>query len=315
MIKALLVGCGRIGALLDIDNDQVQTHAKALSKIDNLTWDIFDTNQENIISVQRSYNVTAIEKIDIATLSNYQLVCIAAPTSHHSDLLLQCISAKVSVVLCEKPLTTTIQELDSLNEAYDQGQTRVWVNYIRRYQEAYVQLKQDISEILKHEPCNNIVVKYQRGLINNGSHAADLLSFLFNRDFVLEQVISGPIVYDEFDTDPTVNFMASWQGTSLAFIGLQHAKFSFFEIELYFEKHVVNMIQSGDRIEIYKTGTGGLYYPTPQLISCYEKSLANYMAAPVRLVVQATATPQANDNFKSSVLITKSLSKILGYNE
>ena len=47
MVKALIIGCGNIGGLYDIDNNKIETHAKAIS-INN--WikkvDVFDTNIE-----------------------------------------------------------------------------------------------------------------------------------------------------------------------------------------------------------------------------------------------------------------------------
>ena len=58
-LKALIIGCGNIGGMYDINNDFVQTHAKAISLSEWISSiDIFDLNTEfsNKISVKYGFN-------------------------------------------------------------------------------------------------------------------------------------------------------------------------------------------------------------------------------------------------------------------
>lgn len=45
MLNALIIGVGNIGAMYDIDNEQISTYAKALSMDDDIRFDIFDINR------------------------------------------------------------------------------------------------------------------------------------------------------------------------------------------------------------------------------------------------------------------------------
>ena len=64
MYKALLIGCGNIGAMYDWDNEHVLTHAKAYSKIDEIKVDYFDTNNQQSSMVADRYNGNVIFDLD-----------------------------------------------------------------------------------------------------------------------------------------------------------------------------------------------------------------------------------------------------------
>ena len=46
MFKALLIGCGNIGALYDFDNTQILTHAKGYALHPAFELTVFDINKE-----------------------------------------------------------------------------------------------------------------------------------------------------------------------------------------------------------------------------------------------------------------------------
>lgn len=45
MYKALILGCGNIGAFYDYDTQEVVTHAKAFSEFDNIDVTVYDTSK------------------------------------------------------------------------------------------------------------------------------------------------------------------------------------------------------------------------------------------------------------------------------
>ena len=71
MFKALLIGCGNIGAMYDWDNDEVLTHAKAFSKFDEINVDYFDLNNQQASMVADRYNGNLVFDVDIAIQNEF----------------------------------------------------------------------------------------------------------------------------------------------------------------------------------------------------------------------------------------------------
>ena len=80
------------------------------------------------------------------------------------------------------------------------------MNYIRRFQPGFQVLKERIEQILKTDTVSAIHIKYNRGILNNGGHALDLIHFLFSslNGFNISKVQVCNHVYDAFKDDPTI---------------------------------------------------------------------------------------------------------------
>jgi predicted dehydrogenase len=179
MYKALLIGCGNIGAMYDWDNEQVLTHAKAFSKIDEFEVDYFDINNQQSSMVASRYNGNIIFDLDKAFENDfYDIISICTPTSSHYNLLHKALRGKIPVIICEKPISTIKNEIDELITLYGVSESKVLINYIRRFQLSYQKLKNIIAILQKSDELSSVSIRYQRGFINNCSHALDLLQFL-----------------------------------------------------------------------------------------------------------------------------------------
>ena len=252
MIKALVIGCGNMGALYDLHTDAIVTHAIALALDPRFSLTVFDLNKELATEIALKYNVERIDEITSVSLSTFDCVSICTPTDTHVHYLNMAFAAGVKTILCEKPVSNKPEELRQITEAYHQSGARVLVNYTRRFQPAYAELKETVAYILKNETLTNLSVRYQRGFINNCSHAFDTIEFITGQELVLENLHLNNMVHDHFATDPTVSLTATWNNTNVSILGLNNVKFAHFEIDLYLTYHKIKISESGQTIEVLK---------------------------------------------------------------
>ena len=202
-----------------------------------------------------------------------------------------------------------LEELQSLLELYNISNSKVAVNYIRRFIPAYGNLKLFIEQLLLNEDLTNIVIRYQRGFLNNCSHALDLLQYLVGGPIKLENLIKGNIVNDHFDNDPTISAIAKWNNINISMVGLAHVLFSHFEIDLYFKYYRIAIKDAGNSIEIFKADIGeGFLNPLKiQDHLCSYNCLNNYMLHISDHAYKLLHQEETRDNFAEAVHLNKSL--------
>lgn len=306
-MKVLLIGCGMIGALYDIDNELVQTHAKALSLLEKTEVTLYDLDVQLARKVADKYGYTLAENTSNFQLREFDWVIIATATSTHMQWLSTCFDAKVPFIICEKPLSLHTAELEKIQDLYSANNSKVLVNYIRRFQPAYMELKQYLS--VKQAPPTHIHITYQRGMINNFSHAADLLQFFFGyHDF--KNVTFFTKKYDTFDNDPTSSFSADYKGIPLSIAGLANVVYAYFTIELYYDMEKVSIENSGSSILIKSVGEPGKNNKALFVIKEQNNLLDKYM---LQVYGQALKMyrHQEEDNFMESIKMNKQLLKLI----
>lgn len=311
MYQALLIGCGNIGALYDLEIQEVLTHAKAYTQHSSFSLTVFDPDKELETRIANKYNTAIAKSINEAYLKQFHCLSICSPTQTHAYWLQMAINAGVPVVICEKPVSNNLEELSTLVDAYKNGNTKILVNYIRRFQPAYIALKENISEWLKHEILTNVAIRYQRGFINNASHAFDLLQFLFYKPINLELVRVNQAVYDHFPNDPTLTLTATWDKATFNAMGLANVEFSHFEIDLYFQTRKIMITDAGKTIKILNvTEKGTLLQPLTEK-EVRENCIADYMKAVIQYAFILLKEKSTIDNFQQSVTLNQQMLKYI----
>lgn len=302
MYKALIIGCGNIGAGYDFDNNQILTHAKAFSLNTNFTFSIFDLDKMLTEKISKKYQCEVVNEINAKTLSSFDCVCICVTTPYHFQYLLKTFEAKNKLVICEKPVSYSLLELEQLNDIYHQSSSKILVNYIRRFQPLYFQLKQKIKPILIQECLTNISIRYYKGFINNCSHAFDIIEFLIDKSINLSDIKKHNVKNDYFDNDPTLSLQAKWENVNMNIDGLTNLCFSEFEIDLYFQFHKVKISESGQTIEVLNSNNNTL---VSEVI--YKNCLKNYMEPIVNKAYEILNDKSINDNFIQSINLNKQM--------
>lgn len=309
MEKLLIIGCGNIGAQYDWDSNEIITHAKAFDSLRSFELFFTDKNQELAEKVARRYHGKTIIDSTQIDLKLFDIVSICTPTPTHFSLLERAMKENVKVVICEKPVSENIPKLEKLLQQYQESRSKVMVNYFRRFLPGYIKLRKQLQQILEHDEFTNISIRYQRGFINNCSHALDLLEFLTEEQFSLDGFQKNSIVFDQFDTDPTLTAHGFWKDVSVSIMGLQNVLYAHFEMDLYFKHYKISIRDAGNTINVYKAGIMNRFL-LPLALQENESQtnlMKNYMLPVAQHAVNLLQNKITADNFKSSVELNISM--------
>jgi predicted dehydrogenase len=313
MYKALVIGCGNIGALYDYNNEMVQTHVKAFYLDPHFSLSIFDLNTKIIEKISNRYKCDTVNVIDVETLKMFDCISICTPTDTHVSLLKTALNAGVRVIICEKPISNNLNELNEAKTIYRNGGSKILVNFLRRFQPSFIDLKETVSNLVNNELLTNINIRYQRGFINNCSHAFDTIEFLTGSEIDLTEIKKHNIIYDHFKGDPTLSLQANWNGSNLIISGLSNIHFSLFEIDLYFEYHRICIKNAGQNIEFYKAEKEKRFLNSLIIQDQFtrEECLKNYMANVIKHVYYLLDDNEQKDNFLQSISLNQRMLKLI----
>ncbi len=313
MYKALVIGCGNIGAMYDFETESVLTYAKAFHLDPEITFSVYDVDTAKSTRVAKHYGIKLLHELNPEMYRDFDIVAICTPTNTHFDYLSRMLVDGPKLVICEKPVDSDLVRLENIVTLYSNSKTKVLVNFFRRFQPGIVQLKKEISDILQDQRCTNIIVSYQRGFHNNASHAIDLLEFLFESTFDLSTAQITHKSIDEFDMDPTMSVFSTWNGANVQFTGLAHVEFSHFDIAIYFIDKAVMLKDGCNEIEWLSTiGRSGNFYPKLKVDSRRTGVVKNYMENIVLQSKRLLNDQEQNSNFLASVNISKSILQLKG---
>lgn len=301
MQTGLILGCGNIAAGYDDPEKGIITHASAYREL-KIKFDVFDTDKSKAAAVSERYGVRSFDSFEQIDLRAYEIVSICTPTDTHHDYLQLLLSDNVPLIVCEKPLSNKITELDNLKSLYEQSASKVIVNYIRRFQPKFNELKESISDILTSQSLHSISIRYCRGFLNNCSHAIDLLEYLFDKSFDTSTLTINNAVFDVFKNDPTLSASGTWMGAGITISGNISPEF-IFEIDINFSDSKLTLRNSGDLVLIDSAGE----------TKRFEGCLHNYMLP----VIQHTLglNNKNDDNFRGSLELNKRLIEFLAKHE
>jgi len=292
--SALLIGCGDIGANYDFDSDGVLTHAKALSK---LKWikniDVFDTNISQVKKISKKYNFKALNSFEAINFQNYYMVCISTPTNTHYDYLKFCLNSKVPLIICEKPISNSILELDKILNLYKSNKSRIIVNYFRRFSTNYLKVVSEIENI--EESLKKVTIKYNKGFLNNCGHAFDIIEFLTKTNLNPKNVKVLQYKYDFFKDDPTISANFISNNTEFIVQG-KELKNKIFEINFSYDSFNVFLKNSGNDIQFYKND---------YLNFEFHELLKDYMKDVYITIEKLFLNKDLCDNFERSIELNK----------
>lgn len=309
--KALIIGCGNIGALYDFKKEGIKTHTKAFVQHGKFETVVFDKDESLAVTIANHYGISHINNLNNVDL--FDVVIISTPTSTHFEYLEQLLAKNIPVIVCEKPITDSIKKLEQLTRIRQQSTSKVLINYFRRFHPCYTTLKKLIGQT--DEKLTNIQVVYQRGFSNNASHALDLLYFLFGEKDLTNINISH-FAFDEFKNDPTITLDASFGSIPVVFHGLQHVKYSFFELKFFFETKLISVEKNGQSLRLYSAPPKNelTYYPPLEALPFgleHVNAIENSMMYIAETAFQWLQDSSVKDNFESSVKINFETLKII----
>ena len=299
--SALIIGCGNIGAFYDLNNHDILSHAKAYHENKSFDFSIFDENIKKANIVKKKYNCFIEENLDY--LNKYNFISICSPTSTHFKYLEKCLTSKIPLIICEKPISNNIKELNNLKILYNKSDSKIIVNYFRQFHPTFLKLKSLLQKKNLNDNLIMINVRYHKGFLNNCSHAINLIEFLYNLEIDFSNFKVNNFNFDFFEDDPTITASGKSDNININLIGFNNIKYSIFEIDFIYINSMIKIYDSGNTIEFYNGSRKIEKFPLP-LIENLNLKKTNAITNRMKYVIKHANDIYINnskDNFLKSL--------------
>ena len=271
-LNCLIVGAGSIGAFKphpfdsSSDSENILTHAHAIYYLEGLfnISCIYDISLEYAQRAGMKWNCPFSDNREKA-FTNYpvDVMVVATPDEEHLQVVDEFLSFpgnsnRLKALIIEKPAGNSLEDCVSLDNITSQFKIPVFVNYSRMFCDSIVDLK-NIITVKQAGELINVVIRYTRGVRRDGSHAIQLINFLFGH-IHYASALRGEIINDHSDNDPTRPLFFNCENCGNIFMvpcdGRHGAVFTF---DLWFAKARIVLEDYGKKIITYNVVKDGIY--------------------------------------------------------
>jgi predicted dehydrogenase len=269
-LRAAIIGCGQIAGGYDApgEAERVLTHAHAYSIHSGTRLvGVADTDGERARAFADRWHANAAFDDPRRMLEELRpdIVSICSPTESHVEWLSACLEAEPRAVWCEKPLARTMIQSAPLVSAFAASGIELAVNYLRRWDPALDALRERCHA--ERGTAIRGVAVYGKGLLNNGSHAVDLLLDLLGP---VKDVRALSSFVDLLPHDPTITaHLAFASGAEALLVGNDERDVTVWELDILGPGWRTRLTQAGASIEEYRVREDPIfqgyreYEPTP----------------------------------------------------
>jgi predicted dehydrogenase len=229
-----IIGLGNIGMMYDQHlsaNDFVLSHARAFHLHSGFEMvRAVDPDPQLRDLFAKTYNFAAHSTIEDALAhTEPHVMVVASPTHTHSQIVDKILANyRPLAILCEKPLANEGAAAQAIVDACLDKQVPLYVNFTRRADPGVREVRARLQSGQIAMPFKAIVW-YSKGLLHNGSHFADLLSFWFGPILAAKLITSGR-AWADHDSEP--DFQITFEGGSAIFCAAQEENFSHYTVEV-----------------------------------------------------------------------------------
>lgn len=119
---------------------------------------------------------------DMLTTEGLDMVSIVTNGPSHAEIVIAAATAGVPLIMCEKPMATSIVEARAMLEACAQHGSKLFVNFTLRAFPRFQELLRDLSNTVGEPRLMSVFIGGARGLGCVGSHYVDLMRLVFKSD-------------------------------------------------------------------------------------------------------------------------------------
>ena len=245
-----IIGAGNISAFYDTPSSRnISTHAHSIELNGKVFLSgFYDVAVEKAKKASKIWGGKVFASIEEA-VSMSEIVYICVPDCYHAEVLLEVLKYQTLAIVTEKPLTLSIDDAIKVKEVATKSGTPIFLNYTRRYVNEFRELR-DYINTEKVGRFRKGVGYYGKGVLHNGSHMIDLLSFLLKDDMT---VISSynPII-DNDEKDPSADVVLRIGEGTFSLLAMDCRYVTIFELDLLFENQRIRILDNGKIIEYYE---------------------------------------------------------------
>jgi predicted dehydrogenase len=239
--SVVIFGAGNIASGYDKPGSGATlTHAHAIRENDQFVLTgFYDIDFQKAEEAARKWGVRALnnpEKADI--------IVICTPDNFHLESVYQAVALTPQLIILEKPIAKNINDAKEILQIAET--VPIQVNFTRRFSRDFQDLLVHINEFGSFIAGSGL---YGKGFIHNGSHMLDILCFLLGE---IDNVIILNNFSDFYPDDPVKTARIILRnGGEFYMQGIDCSKYSIFELDLFFEKARIRILDGGYIIQIY----------------------------------------------------------------
>ncbi|MDR6550482.1 Gfo/Idh/MocA family oxidoreductase [Paenibacillus qinlingensis] len=274
MYHAAIIGLGKIGLTFDIPyKGRVNSHAMAYHLHPEValvaTVGRRQEQAEQLAMIAPEAQFYGDHELSSMLRDHHlDIISICTPPAVRYDLLQTVLEqSKARVIFLEKPVANELEEAERIAALCKLHSERtVVVNLSRRWSEGAMQVRRAVQNET-YGKLKKIHVRYSRGISNTGSHLFDMVRYVAGS---IEQVKVVERVSTNLDEreDWTYSFLftAANNGVTGYAEGFDDRNYNLFELVLYLEGGMIEMVQGGTEIRYYGTEPHPLQAGMRQLV-------------------------------------------------
>lgn len=209
----------------------VYTHARAFDSHPGFSLvGAYDPNPRKRAEFHTRYKKPAFSSVDkMFKEVRPEVVVVASPTSEHKKSVAAALGEKnVKAILCEKPLALNLEDSSQIVQACQKKRKALYINFIRRADPGILEVKERIKSRQIKGPFKS-VVWYSKGLLHNGSHYVDLMTFWFGPIHKVSLIAKeNKLRKDKIEPDCRFDF----ESGSVVFLAAKEKNFSHYTSEI-----------------------------------------------------------------------------------
>jgi len=249
--KFLLVGAGSKAVLCDLGNDSIISLSKGIKSCRQTICGYIDIDQDNAQKAVSIYGGEIYKSIEDAVTDTSQLnIVVSSPDQMHYKHIIEALQLNVKGIFAEKPLALNSREANKILSIVKEKKIKFEVNYFRRFLPSYIRVKNEINQGVYGELLYGRGI-YDKGLFHNGSHLLNLVYFLFDKMEIGYVIDKKKSTLPEDDNYVFQIIIPGEVDKSIIVQSNDESNYTVFELELYFDKKVIKIVNFGRNIYMF----------------------------------------------------------------
>lgn len=257
--RAVVIGCGKVGATFEMDSGLIKpaSHAAALKANPHTELvGLVDPDDAQLTRATEYYGVAGYKDARTALIElTPDIVTISTPPGTHEEYLALAFELNIPLVICEKPVSDTLESAKRMIDMAAGSTSLVIVNHQRRFFPLFKEVRERIAAG-EFGRIQQVSTYYSNGLFNNGTHTLDAVQFLLDDEAVwalgVENTLNTTAPFGT-NIDGMLGFK---KGAVIVLQSLDNAEFGAHDFVIYGTKGGITIRQYGFRQEIVSVRDG-----------------------------------------------------------